>query len=197
MSEYVTRESFELYRLFVALQTHFQNKSYDFHKFSGRTKNITAKALENRKDKYYFYKLSRQKNSKELIFANVLENPKIWIGDLAKSPNSETIYKEWERKVQSLSYTFKEDLSKLNPDFDSNFQISSGHPPIIVLYLKGAICLETLVILDCVTNFARYFDQQLNDPIWKDISFKIMKYKPFLAIDKTKFKSMIIDRFQD
>lgn len=199
MSSLVTKESFELFRYYLALKQHFNDDSFDFFKYGGKV-SVTSQSLEKRKDKSYFYSIAKkQKNPKGYVFANILQNPSIWIGDIAQDKdNSDQTFSNWERRMQSLSYTFREEIGKLNADdFDSNFLCQEGrHPPLLKIYLQKKICLETLVILDMILSFSRYWDRQMNaDPIWNDISRRIKKYKPFLEIDLPKFRKILKDKF--
>ena len=58
-------------------------------------------------------------------------------------------------------------------------------------HLQGALSIETMVILDMILDYTKDFDKKLTDPVWETVSLKIKKYKPFLNIDVTKFKSIL------
>lgn len=192
----VTQESFELYTFYVAIKSHFTKDDFDYFKTKGGAK-ASVNALERRKDKSFFYTVSKRvRDPKSYVFANVLHNPNVWIGDIAKDrEQSDKVHVEWERRMQSLSYAFKEDIGKLNLDFNTNFEFNSGHPPLLRLYLKKSISLETMVILDMILSYVRIWDRKINDPVWRDISRQIKKYKPFLSIELAKFKKILQDKF--
>lgn len=197
MSNLVTQESYDLFTYYVALKQHFTKPDYDFFKYGGKI-GLTSAALEKRKDKSFFYSISKKKrNPKGYVFANILNDPTVWIGDIATNENSDQVFNGWERRMQSLSYTFKEEIGKLDFDFDANFLCKDGrHPPLLRLYLQKKVSLETVVILDMVLKFVRHWDKSMpSDPIWTGISSKIKKYKPFLSIDLDKFKSILKERF--
>ena len=49
-------------------------------------------------------------------------------------------YTEWKKKVQSLSYIFKEEMLRIylrKKKVDDVFNCSKGHPPILKSYLGG------------------------------------------------------------
>ena len=102
-------------------------------------------------------------------------------------------YIDWKKRVQSLSYTFKEEVNNLFDDMkvDEIFDCSSGHPPILKSYLGGDTSLETMVICDRILGYGKDFDQQLNDPVWETVSRKIKKYSPFLNIDVPRYKKIL------
>ena len=70
-------------------------------------------------------------------------------------------YQEWQKKVQSLSYVFKEDSEKLFADnkVDDVFDCSKGHPIVLKKFLGGNINLETLVIYDRILGYSKNFDK--------------------------------------
>ena len=73
---------YEAFAVFHALKLHFTSK-YDFVKYNGKC-NIGKDAFMLRKDKFYFYKLSRKYKKEELFgyyISNILVNPKLWAGD--------------------------------------------------------------------------------------------------------------------
>ena len=107
--------------------------------------------------------------------------------------NGEARYVDWKKKVQSLSYVFKEETNTLfeNSKVDDVFDCSSGHPPILKSYLGGNTSLETMVIYDIIFEYGTNFDKQLNDPVWETVSRKIKKYKPFLNINVQRYTKIL------
>ena len=75
----------------------------------------------------------------------------MWIGEMIKE--GEGRYMDWKKKVQSLSYIFREEVESLFDDkkVDEIFDCSKGHPPILKKYLGGDITLETMVICDIIS----------------------------------------------
>ena len=55
---------YEAFCLYQAIKLHFTTDYYDYFKYGGKSK-ISVDAFENRKDKFYFYKLSRRLQSKD------------------------------------------------------------------------------------------------------------------------------------
>tara|TARA_R100000008_G_scaffold81431_1_gene64676 strand:+ start:896 stop:1495 length:600 start_codon:yes stop_codon:yes gene_type:complete len=188
---------FEAYTSYLSLKNHFTKEKYDYHKYAGKTR-ATVRAFYNRKDRYFFEKLSRQKKDKEVVdffvsnFVSCTDPQTLWIGDIIK--NGESVYHDWQKRVQSLSYFFKEEVEKLieNRKFDELFEIKDNrHPIILKEYLKKSISLETLIVLNCIVSYKNDFDKKLKDPIWELISLKIDKYSPFLNIDIFKYRKIL------
>ena len=188
---------FEAYTSYLSLKNHFTKAKYDYHKYAGKTR-ATVRAFYNRKDRYFFEKLSRQKKDKEVVdffvsnFVSCTDPQTLRIGDIIK--NGESVYHDWQKRVQSLSYFFKEEVEKLveNRKFDELFEIKDNrHPIILKEYLKKSISLETLIVLNCIISYKNDFDKKLKDPIWELISLKIDKYSPFLNIDIFKYRKIL------
>jgi hypothetical protein len=195
MSIYSTKAAYDLYVYYLALKKHFTT-DYDFFKYNGKVR-ASQDAFENRKDKFFFYKLSKRSDSQSYLLANIIHNPKLWIGDLGNG-NGETIYNDWKKVQQSLMYTFQSDINNMDGDFDSNVLTKDGqHPPLIRMYLTKQIHSETLIMINDVINIFDYWDKKLVDKIiWPDIKRTCVKYRPFLSFDKAKIKTTIIATFR-
>lgn len=194
MSLYNTKDAYEMYIYYLAIKRHFTS-SYDYHKYNGKV-NASITSFETRKDKFFFYKLSKRNDAKDFILANMVNDPKIWIGDIV-GEQGEKVFMEWTKKQQSLSYVFKTELGKLDEDFDSNLITKDGqHPKLLRLHTSGNISKETLIIIDDLTNVFSYWSKKVLDKIiFPDILNTCNKYKPFLNYDKTKMKNILVAQF--
>jgi len=190
---------FEVYKTYLSIKNHFTKDKYDYHKYCGKT-NASIQSFYKRKDRYWFEKLSRQKNEKEVVnffvsnFVQSQDPSSLWIGDIIR--NGESVYNSWKKRNQSLSYIFCNELEILFSDYniESLFDFSKGHPPILKKYLDGTICLETVVIINKILYFTNDFNKgMVDDPVWGLISKIIKKYDPFINIDIFKYKKMIKD----
>lgn len=193
---YDTNDAFRLYQYYLAMRQHFSS-NYDYFKYNGKVSASVA-SFNKRRDRFHFYKLSKRKDAKGLIFANVLKDHTKWIGDMLDE-ESEKIYKDWRKRQESLTYVFKSDLKQLNPDFNSNFIMKDGDlPPVIKLYFYEKITLETITILDMLIDYTGVWQKKNVDNILVcDISKVINDYKPFLSlsVDKQKYKRLVLDEF--
>lgn len=185
------------YKTYLALKNHFTKPNYDYHKYCGKVKT-SLQAFYKRKDRMWFEKLSRQKSDQEIIdffvsnFVSCDDPQSLWIGEIIRE--GETNYKNWNKKIQSLSYLFKEEIKSIfsNQNFDDLFKIENNqHPKILKEHLQGKISLETLVILNQILNYKKEFDSKLTDPIWEFVSMKILKYSSFLHTDMFKFRKIL------
>jgi hypothetical protein len=187
---------FDCYKTYLALKNHFTKDSYDYHKYCKKTR-ASLQSFYKRKDRFWFEKMSRQRDEKEVEnffvanFVSCNDPETLWIGEIMRE--GEDRYQNWQKKVQSLSYVFKEESQSLFEDnkFDEVFNCSKGHPPLLKKFLSGNISLETLVIYDKIFLFGNKFDKKLQDPVWETVSRRIKKYSPFLHIDVLRFRKIL------
>jgi hypothetical protein len=187
---------FECYKTYLALKNHFTKNSYDYFTYNKKTR-ASLQSFYRRKDRFWFEKVSRQKDENEVEkffvanFVSCNDPETLWIGEIIKE--GEGRYQNWQKKVQSLSYVFKEESQNLFEDnkFDDVFNCSKGHPPLLKKFLSGNISLETLVIYDKIFLFGNKFDKKLQDPVWETVSRRIKKYSPFLHIDVLRYRKIL------
>jgi hypothetical protein len=187
---------FDAYRCYLSLKNHFTKDHYDYIKYRGKTR-ATVQAFYKRKDRFWFEKFARSKNDKEVEeffvsnFIYSTDPDTMWIGEMIKE--GEGRYQQWQKKVQSLTYVFKEEVNTLfdGKKVDEIFDCSSGHPPILKSYLSGSTSLETMVICDRILEYRKDWDKKLDDPVWETVSRKIKKYSPFLNIDVLRYKKIL------
>lgn len=106
---------------------------------------------------------------------------------------------EWNRRRQSMTYLFTQDLENILLRCDTlndALQCKSGqHPPILKMYLGEKIMIETLILLNRITKFVDRYDLLMpNDIIWKNVSKNIKKYDPFVNFDTQKAKQVILSK---
>lgn len=181
---------FEAYKLFIALKNHFTS-NYDFFKYNGSVK-ADAASFDNRKDKHYFYKLSKHKDPKGFVVANLLVDNGKWIGDLF-TDKADRLYTEWLKRQQSISYNFQNECSKLLTNFNDNFIVKNGqHPHLLKMYRHGEVSLETMVILDDILGYSLHWTKNIDDTIiWPRINTLMSKYRMFCNYDKFKLRKQL------
>jgi hypothetical protein len=199
----IENSGFAAYALFHALKLHFTSDSYDYIKYNGKT-NVTKTTFSTRKDKYSFYRLSRKFGLTELkdyYLANFLVSDIQWVGDII-GPDSEENYKKWQKRIQSLTYTFESDIIKLLDRVDVPNELlmvrKNEFPLLMQCAQQGDITIETLIILDDIMNFFPMWEKQIYDDIvWPNFKMKCQKYKAFLHYDKEKFKQILKEKIKE
>ena len=191
---YANEDSYVLYVKYLAMKKHFTS-DYDYHKYNGKIRASYDK-YRTRNDAYFFEKLSRKEDPEKLMLSNMIVKPNAWIREIIEQ-EGEDRYIEWQRRIDTLSRTFKSEIAVLDDNFQANFTSVVGqHPLIMTYYQQRKVSLETITILAHIANIFPYWEKEIVDKIIaSDIIRLIRKYKPFLEIDEKKFKDLIRERF--
>jgi hypothetical protein len=185
--------AFEAYKMYLGIKSHFAHSSpYSYVKYGG---NVRANevSFNKRNDRYFFEKLSKKPDLLNFLIANFLEGD-IWVRDLLND-ESEKRYVQWQRRIQSLTYNFQNEVSTISGDFKSYFIVNNGqHPKLLKEFRQGNISCETLTILNDLLNFFPYWDKRISDTIiWPITRDKCLKYGEFIKYDKPKMKRIVKD----
>lgn len=188
---------FDTYQAFVALKRHFTpGSTYDYHKYRGKT-NIRPRHFELRADRYHFEKLSRLRDPKTYLVANLSENPKMWVGELF-TDEAQDRFLEWCRVTESITYALSQQLDKLHEDFDDNLTFHDGeHPPVLVAMGMGDLHPAVVSLLDQLCNFTPSWTKYAWDPIVSQGIHKIRSLRGFFEFDADRCKRAIIKVFAD
>ena len=194
---------FEAYALYQSIKLHFTSDSYDFFRYNGKT-NVSKDNFSRNKAKYSFYKLSRKYSIEELksfYIANFLETNVNWVGDISGIEGEEN-YKKWQKRNQSLTYRFEQDIIGLLNATQSPPEmlvVEDGQYPLLLKEMTyGNISIETVCILNDIMNFLPMWDKKISDDvIWPTYKRKIEKYTPFIVYDKNKFKEILKESLRE
>jgi len=192
------RNPFDIYREYVSLKTHFVDPDYNF--FRNHPKNASIKAYNKRLDRRVFERLVNfDGNVTDLIVSNLILDHTIWPEFLIRSEARQN-YLEREKRIQSLVYTFVEDLKKCQPKLDYNILCEKNElPHLIKLYLRSILSLETMVIVSDIMNCVPYWNEQLEKEfLWIDrLQLRLVKYRPFLVYNKDEFRRKLVETFKE
>ena len=189
----------EVYRLYLSLKLHFTTDTFDYFKY-GNSAKASQYSFDSRRDKFFFVKLSRtfkEDELREFFVANMIVEDKVYPATLVREGAKN--YQEYIKRKQSLAYNFKEDvmtLHDISQKFDKLFIIEGVHPPLLKAHLGGKISIETLAIFNKIFQYVGNFDKDIKeDIVWKPLRNRVMKYEPFISIDKGKYKNIIKTQF--
>ena len=192
--------AFDTYALFLALKQHFTQVNYDYFKYHGKTR-ANKESFIQRKDRFYYQKLSRKYDSEQMVdflVSNLLKEL-TWVGNLLDDEAHDN-YLAYLKRKQSLTYTFADDLdrffSKEPPELA--FKVGSGLPPILNTIMCGTMSPETFVILDRFIGFSESLNKTLDDDyLWSKYKALPRKFHPFLSYDKDKMKSILKEKIHE
>ena len=93
-----------------------------------------------------------------------------------------------------MSYNFKQELERIGKV--NLLGIRGGqHPILLKEYLGKRVSIETLVILDDISNFTKIWNKKLeNDVVWPKVKKLMFNYKKLLTYDKKKC-TIILNNF--
>lgn len=189
---------YEAYKMYIALKNHFNSSTYDYFKYNGKTR-ASFSAYEKRNDKHFFEILAKHKQCQLFIISNIVEDtPNIWVSQIANEQQAEDNFRRWKKRIESLTYTFSNDLDKLLDNYNDNLTVVEGqHPHLLKLTIQKQIAIETLVILNDLCGFYKYWSRNITDTVvWPQIKTLTKKYRPFVPFDTQKFKKIVVDHFK-
>lgn len=191
------KDPFESYKLYNALKLHFETDSYDAVKYNFKT-SVKPQSFFKRKDKYFFAKIAKTYDNLIEFYVANFKNDVKYVGDMLNE-GGERYYREHKKVLESLSYTFENDINILSEEnnFDSLLEAKDNeHPLVIQLWMQDEIQLETVVILDSLTGFMDRESKKISETIiWPDIYRKVTKYRPFVKFNKDKCLSILKKSF--
>lgn len=187
------------YRMYLAAKLHFTTDKYDITEFHAKVR-VSRKAFDERNQRALYEKFADKFDTKlemaQYLIANfaygAYGNTDIVYG----TAESEANYKEWRRRKESLTQIFKNDLSKIRLEWETNdIQKFSDNmvvqfpsvPHLFQMYIGKHITLETLVILDRMQPFLDAWKSNIGQ-LFKDEVRVLIKSKPFVRFDENKMK---------
>ena len=192
-------QGYNAYITYLAIKQHFTSPEYDFIKYNGKVRASQDSFLK-RRDKFFFAKLQKKFKREELIYffvSNFVYNNNVWSGNLV-SDNSESVYNNYKKKIQSLSYNFEQEcMTLVEYDFNSLFTVEEySHPLLLRKMMQKKISVETVIIMNEVLNFIKKWEIIIDDDlIWPKQKLIIDKYRPFMSFDKQKYRKIMKNIF--
>ena len=190
---------FEVYQMYLSLKQHLTKEQYDYFRYGGKTraKEIT---FAKRKDSYFFKKLATRYAKEELLYylvANFITDFGGYVRNF-----SDDVYKKWKINQESFTYKFKQDVEHLldeveapyEENFDKLFRTEPGkHPILLKSFYASEISLETMAVFEHCLGYVKNFVNTITDPVWVETRLKIIKYIPFLDIECSRYRKVILE----
>lgn len=182
--------------LYLQFKSHFSGK-YDVIKYNWKM-NVSDKAFDKRKDKFYFNTLSKKFSLKELCYiftSNMASNQDAWVGEISDS-DALSHYRNYLGKIKTFNSTFESDINniyifykKMNIEsfkqiFVYNDDINNSY--IFKLLQSEIISTETFIILDSIFNIIDEHDTKDNI-VWLTYSNRLKAYRKLLIFNKDEY----------
>ena len=191
-----SREGYDSYKLYLAMKLHFNSENYNFKQYNGHVKADLSSFMK-RKDKFHFAKLARKYKDKLIDFyiANLSQGD-YWAGELLER-EAEERYTDWRKRRQKLSHMFEQEVKQLleKKTIQEVLTCTGGqHPYLLKQFLGKKISLETMCILDEITDYSKSWKKLISENIvYPGVHHRIDKYKSFLSYDQKKYKMKLIE----
>ena len=190
-----SREGYDAYCLYLAINNHFYSDSYDYFKYNGKV-SAKLESFMKRKDKYHFAKLSRKYNDelRDFLVAN-FSKKKYYVRELLEM-ECEKNYIEFKKRKQKLTYLITEEMKYLFDKYkhiDFCIGIKDGqHSNILREYLGGRIAAETLVAVDKIFDIFTDYDTMVSENfIWPKTRKRLDSLAPFLELEHKKLQTIL------
>jgi len=186
----MTKQGYECYKLYLALQRHFST-NYDFFKYNGKV-NASVTAYEKRNDAFSFEKLSKIVLEEDLLdfyVAHFVQNPKCWIRNMSKST-----FEQYKAKIKNFPSTFREELEYISQfPLPSLMKVGNDIPEIHKFAINGKISLETLIAIDKFYPFIDKHAQEVKISfVFPEHISLLQNYRPFFVQKVTNFHKDIM-----
>ena len=190
-----SREGYDAYCLYLAINNHFHSDSYDYFRYNGKV-SAKLESFMKRKDKYHFAKLARKYNDelKDFLVAN-FSKKKYYVRELLEM-ECEKNYIEFKKRKQKLTYLITEEMRYLFDKYkhiDFCIGIKDGqHSNILREYLGGRIAAETLVAADKIFGIFTDYDSMVSENfIWPKTRRRLDSLAPFLELENKKLQTVL------
>ena len=197
-------DGFKAYKYYMAIKLHFTSNKYNVFETRGHVKG-TRDTFLSRNDRYIFEKLAQKYDDREII--QFFVSNFAYGNDTAIYGNSEAeeLYSEWQRRKQSITKIFIDDLTNIMNMCDVHrfttdgiLKSKNGELPVLTsMFLSGKITIETMRMIDDIEPFLHSWE---NDPMLKivmgDKLLRAEKLKGFVKYDKDKI-TKIFNHFKE
>lgn len=184
---------FKAYKYYMSVKLHFTKDNYNVFETRGNVKG-TEQAFLARNDRFIFDRIARKydtdRNVIQFFVANFAYGNTSVVYSVEEAESNLT---EWERRKQSLSKVFQDDLGTISLQAEKDklnksqiFEFTSGDIPLILkLFLGKRISIESMYLLN---KFEPYLESWYNSNtlIFKDDMRRISKCDGFVKFDSDK-----------
>lgn len=187
------------YKTHKGTQLHFCKDSYNI--FINGFPQINGDTFDKRNDAKLYAAITSKLTKDEVFYfflANVLEGNNDCLYNF--SGEAMRIYKDYVRKIESVSYNFYDELTTVSFDInsvDELYKCVDNEPPLIVQYLIGGlVSMETfcLIQLHCYD----ILNIQYTDYLWNLKKEFIKKYLFFFSHKYIKYnEEYIINQYEN
>lgn len=184
----------------MAIKLHFTSEKYDVFETNGRVSG-SRETYEKRNDRGLFERLARKFDTEQELIQFLVSNFAYGHRNVVYSSESDEYYQTWNKRKESRTYMFKNDLQLIdnhlvdnNLTADALYSVETGMPELLNLYLGKYISLETMVIIQDFDDYLSKWEPLIM--LWHDHFLTIRKSKRFVKYDKEALR-LIYENFRE
>ena len=193
---------FKAYKYYMSLKLHFTKDNYNVFETRGQVKGSEQTFLA-RNDRYLFERIARtyvdDRTVIQFLVSNFAYGNDNAVYDLAEAENN---YIEWQKRKQSLTKVFKDDLSKIIFQVEKNkldpknvFEFVSGtYPLILKMFIGKQLTTESMFLLNKLVGYLDMWDNS-SMLLWEDDARRIRKCDGFIKYEPEKL-AQFYDHFK-
>lgn len=183
-------DGYRFYRYLMACRLHFTKPKYSVFETKGNIR-VSYESFLKRADKVLIDKIARNietdRQAVEFISCNFMYGLPDMIYHMQTALSN---YKEYLKRKQSLSHTFRIDCQKI-----SECGIIGNGEALLKAKMRGDITHESLVILN---DFGGYYDVENNNNMFLKYEILILvKSKGFIRYDREKFTKIYQEELEE
>ena len=203
----ISEKSHKAYQMYLAVKLHFMSDSYDITKHRGRVMTSKEKFAEQNRENLYVKFADKFENKQQMaqyLIANFAYGAWGNTDIVSGTSEADQNFTEWNRRKQSMTQVFKQDLAKIrlhcdvnNMDFNKDLACKFPQIPVMFqMFLGNHITLETLIIIDRFDPFLDNWKQNLGN-LFKDEIRRVIKARPFVKFDSSKVEPIFLEFKQE
>lgn len=177
----------------MAVKLHFTTSKYNVFNNRGHVKGARD-TFYARNDRFIFERLARKFPTERELIQYFVANFAYGNPEVVYEPGmGDANFVTWNKRKQSISQIFEDDLHKILLHLEKEgltenqlYEKTGGNvPELFKLYVGGYITIETMVILNSLTDYLSAMKDQLN-LLWSEECRIIEKCSGFIKFDKDR-----------
>ena len=188
---------FKFFQYDKAVRLHFTNKKYNLFDCGGKTRGVTYENFLARRDYNIYNAIARKFDTDAESIQFLVSNYAYQNDPIHNIASSESNFILWNRRKQSITNTFKEDIDKVALVMEKKsltafdmIDNSKDIPELFKLYLSQGITIESLFILNKFMPFLESWENTL-ETVWGKDLLILKKLDRFVKYNAETIQSVI------
>lgn len=195
-------DGYKAWKFYMAVKLHFTTSKYNVFNNRGHVKGARD-TFYARNDRFIFERLARKFPTERDLIQYFVANFAYGNPEVVYEPSvGETNLVTWNKRKQSISQVFENDLHTILLHLEKEgltekqlYERTGGDvPELFKLYVGGYVTVETMVILNSITDYLSAMKLQLN-LLWSEECRIIEKCSGFIKFDKDRLLQ-VYDNFK-